>query len=333
MTFTFCYLYSLMSLLKKYWGTLRRMKMLHVLHNLSNYGKLKRNRPLYQKYGVHKSVISPISHKDFTQHTGELPWLDVPGGLERAMADPRFEKLSPAFREQVKQWPENGYMILEGFVSPENCDRISADLERMIAQKEVDFDYTESRVMNAWKHSGTIRSVISDPKLTELLGFTLNRPVVPFQTISFLKGSQQKTHSDFIHMTTEPVGYLCAIWVALEDLTEDCGPLHYYPGSHRLPYILGEDFEHSSTTAFVGDDLYGNYEKAIAREVEEKQLKKKIFLAKKGDLLVWHANLLHGGEKVTREGASRKSLVAHYFCKGDIVCYHEITQRPAVLPD
>ena len=322
-----------MSILKKYWGTLRRMKMLHVLHNLTNYGKLKRNKALYEKYGVDKSVISPITHKDFTNHAGELPWLDVPGGLGRAEQDPRFEKLSPAFREQVRQWPENGHMLLPGFVSPEDCDRITADLEQMIADKKVDYDYTESRVMNAWKHSETIRRLIRNPELTGLLGFTLNREVVPFQTISFFKGSQQKTHSDFIHMTTEPVGYLCAIWVALEDLTEDCGPLHYYPGSHKLPYILGEDFEHSSNAVFVGDDLYGNYEKKIAEEIEQNHLKKKIFLAKKGDLFIWHANLLHGGEKVTRENSTRKSLVAHYFCKGDVVCYHEITQRPAVLPE
>lgn len=322
-----------MSLLKKYWGTLRRMKLLHVLHNMTHYGKLKRNKALYAKYGVNKSVISPIKHQDFTKHTGEAPWLDQPGGLEKAKADPRFAAFPELFKEQISQWSENGYMILPAFVSAQVCDQVNGDVERMIREKEVDFDYTNSRVMNAWKHSEAIRGVISHPDLLALLSFTLNRETVPFQTISFLKGSRQKTHSDFIHMTTEPEGYLIAIWVALEDIQPDSGPLHYYPGSQRLPYILGEDFDHSSTAMFVGDDLYGNYEKKIAELVAEKQLKKKVFAAKKGDVLIWHANLLHGGEPVTREDSTRKSLVAHYFCKGDIVCYHEITQRPAVLPE
>ena len=35
-------------------------------------------------------------------------------------------------------------------------------------------------------------------------------------------------------MTTEPLGYLIAIWVALEDVTPDSGPVYYYPGSHRI---------------------------------------------------------------------------------------------------
>jgi len=322
-----------MSLLKKYWGTLRRMRLVHVLHNLTHYGQLKRNKPLYEKYGAKKSVISSIAHKDFTQRSGERPWLDQEGGLARAQRDPRFEAFPVEFREQIEAWPGKGYMILSRFVSPKVCDRISSDLEELIDSKRVDFDYTNSRVMNAWKHSEAIRSVIRDPKLLQLLSFTLNREALPFQTINFLKGSRQKTHSDFIHMSTEPEGYLLAIWVALEDIAADSGPLHYYPGSHKLPYVMGEDFDHDSNALFVGDDLYGNYEKKIAELIREKQLEKQIFLAKKGDLFVWHANLLHGGEPVTREDSTRKSLVAHYFCKGDIVCYHEITQRPAVLPE
>jgi hypothetical protein len=59
-------------------------------------------------------------------------------------------------------------------------------------------------------------------------------------------------------------------------------------------------------------------------------LQKEYFYAKTGDLLLWHANLLHGGERIKEEGRTRKSMVAHYFAK-DVLCYHEISQRPAML--
>ena len=52
--------------------------------------------------------------------------------------------------------------------------------------------------------------------------------------------------------------------------------------------------------------------------------------AKKGDVLVWHANLLHGGMPVVHPALTRKSMVAHYFAEG-VICYHEISQRPAVM--
>jgi len=321
-----------MSVLKRYWATLRRMRVLHMLHNITHWKQLKQNKALYKKFGVEKNVVASISHKDITKPGREIPWLDRPDAPAQLQRHPELKRFPRQWQEQLLAWPERGYMILEKFADAATCDKINAETDALIHSKAVDFDYTESRVMNAWRNSSTIDRLIRNQQLAAFLGFALGSPVSPFQTISFLKGSRQKTHSDFIHMTTEPVGYLVATWMALEDITPQSGPLHYYPGSQKLPYILGEDFDHSSNAFAIGDDLYGNYEKKIAALIEEKKLKKEIFLAKKGDLLVWHANLLHGGEPVTDEHSTRKSLVTHYFCKGDIICYHEITQRPAILP-
>ena len=57
-----------------------------------------------------------------------------------------------------------------------------------------------------------------------------------FQSINFLTGSEQHTHSDSIHMSTFPLGGMAAAWVALEDITPGNGPLRYYTSSHKLPY-------------------------------------------------------------------------------------------------
>ena len=39
---------------------------------------------------------------------------------------------------------------------------------------------------------------------------------------------------------------MVGIWVALEDVDEECGPLVYYPGSHKLPIYLNEHVGHFS---------------------------------------------------------------------------------------
>ena len=36
------------------------------------------------------------------------------------------------------------------------------------------------------------------------------------------------------------------------------------------------------------------------------------FLARKGDILIWHADLAHGGSPVKHPGITRKSLVTHF---------------------
>ena len=35
---------------------------------------------------------------------------------------------------------------------------------------------------------------------------------------------------------------MCGAWVALEDISADSGPLVYFPGSHRMPYLAARDF-------------------------------------------------------------------------------------------
>jgi ectoine hydroxylase-related dioxygenase (phytanoyl-CoA dioxygenase family) len=131
-------------------------------------------------------------------------------------------------------------------------------------------------------------------------------------------------------MTTFPLGKLIAVWVALEDISMDKGPLHYYPGSHLLPYYLNSDYSNEGNRWLIGDQSYAAYEKMISEKIREAQLKKQVFLANKGDILIWHANLFHGGEPHASQNKTRKSMVFHYFGE-DAVCYHEITQRPALM--
>jgi ectoine hydroxylase-related dioxygenase (phytanoyl-CoA dioxygenase family) len=131
-------------------------------------------------------------------------------------------------------------------------------------------------------------------------------------------------------MTTFPLGGLLGVWIALEDIDEDNGPLHYYPKSHLLPYYLNADYGNEGNSLLLGPKDYTEYEKMIEGKVKELSLQKKIFTAKKGDLLIWHANLLHGGEPHNNKSKTRKSMVLHYY-NTDCICYHEITQRPALM--
>jgi len=80
----------------------------------------------------------------------------------------------------------------------------------------------------------------------------------------------------------------------------------------------------------LGEDAYPKYESAIAEVIESADLERKEFHAKKGDILIWHANLLHGGSPIKQPGTTRKSMVLHFYCE-DVICYHEITQRPTIF--
>jgi ectoine hydroxylase-related dioxygenase (phytanoyl-CoA dioxygenase family) len=106
---------------------------------------------------------------------------------------------------------------------------------------------------------------------------------------------------------------MCGVWIALQDVQSESGPLIYFPGSHRLPYLsarsLGLDRD------VVMEEQYPQrfFEPSWQQAVNEHAFEKQQFLPKRGDLLIWHANLLHGGEPVQDKSSRRWSQVNHYF--------------------
>ncbi|MEM9917512.1 MAG: phytanoyl-CoA dioxygenase family protein [Bacteroidota bacterium] len=324
---------SLSRFFSRYTGFLRSLKIVYVINNLLNRQKLQHNKELYKKYGLKRSIFGNIGSHDFkpSDLSEEIPWLDRPNALERLTQHPDFEKLPTEWQGQLRQFIQEGYMVLKGFYSPEEVDRLNKEVDGLLQNDKAGFNYTGRKIMDAHLISSVVdQHYFRNQRLLRLLNFAMGRPVVPFQTINFVQGSEQKAHSDSIHMSTEPAGYLIAAWTALEDMHEGNGPLFYHPGSHRLPYVTCQDYASGNTRWQLGKESYKKYEDKIEAIVQQSAMPKKYFLGNKGDVFVWHANLLHGGSPISQEGSSRKSMVAHYFCEG-VICYHEISQRPALL--
>jgi ectoine hydroxylase-related dioxygenase (phytanoyl-CoA dioxygenase family) len=202
----------------------------------------------------------------------------------------------------------------------------------LINDKVVDFNFTGRKIMFAFHHSELLRKYVHDRRILDVMDFLLGKHMKVFQSINFLTGSEQHAHSDSIHMTTHPLGYMTAAWIALELITADNGPLVYHVGSHKLPYLLNGSYDHGGNRFVIGDDAYARYEEAVDKSIADGDFEKREFHAQPGDVLFWHANLLHGGKKMTMPGASRKSMVIHCFAD-DVLCYHELTQRVAMMEE
>jgi hypothetical protein len=69
---------SLSRLFQKYTGFLRSLKASYVINNVLNRNRLLHNKVLYPKYGLKKSIYSPIGSHDFSSPSPERPWLDTP---------------------------------------------------------------------------------------------------------------------------------------------------------------------------------------------------------------------------------------------------------------
>jgi ectoine hydroxylase-related dioxygenase (phytanoyl-CoA dioxygenase family) len=112
---------------------------------------------------------------------------------------------------------------------------------------------------------------------------------------------------------------MCGVWIALEDVEPGCGPLTYYPGSHKLPVLTmrGAGVNRSDPKP---DDYERYYQKAAADRLEVGGFAQEEALLRKGQALVWAANLSHGGAAITRPESTRRSLVVHFFFENCV--YH-----------
>jgi ectoine hydroxylase-related dioxygenase (phytanoyl-CoA dioxygenase family) len=169
----------------------------------------------------------------------------------------------------------------------------------------------KKRLQDLWEVVPEVKSIALHERILSLLEKLFARKPKPFQTLNFPVGTEQAVHSDAVHFNSYPFGLMCGVWVALEDVNHDQGPLVYFPESHKLPEI---------TTGLTGfEPTSENYPRLVSyweEKIIEKCYQKKLGILEKGQAIVWHANLLHGGSPQTDKAKTRNSQVTHYYFEG-----------------
>ncbi len=275
----------------------------------------------------------PAFRAEHFPYSGPYPWLDLPDAEDQIAGRLHRNEITPAEAELCRLWSAHGYVILPNLIEGRILDSVWEGYEKAVRNGRIkllpepagESDPYPGRYLNPHKKVGAFCQILKHADLLRSIQLLIGREPKPLQTIASHKGSQQGLHSDSIHMTTYPLGYLTAAWIAFEDIHPDCGPLVYYPGSHRLPYVFSKEVgiteEDFKTQGYA--PYHARYEPYIRRLVEERELEPAYFHAKKGDVLIWHANLIHGGSARRNLELSRRSVVCHFFVKNAFV-YHDL---------
>ncbi|MDR3678317.1 MAG: phytanoyl-CoA dioxygenase family protein [Flavipsychrobacter sp.] len=243
-----------------------------------------------------------------------LPWVESPF-FEREL---EAMDLSQADKDFIKFYAENGYVIFDPQIDESVIEAVKTELKEyheIYVRKNKRTHFSPHRIQDAWTFNEHVKQIALSRVVLEKLQLLYGRRPIPFQTLNFDMGTQQATHSDMIHFSSIPERFMCGVWVALEDVTEDNGPLHYYPGSHKLPFYemsdMGVKASGSLKTGYMKYTDY--YEVFIEEVIKSLGLEKKKLLIKKGQALIWAANLLHGGELINNPATTRHSQVSHYY--------------------
>jgi ectoine hydroxylase-related dioxygenase (phytanoyl-CoA dioxygenase family) len=220
------------------------------------------------------------------------------------------------YGQQALEMAQQGFCLLD---LADDSFRERADVIRDSFEPQFDLDgwrngsAVDLRLQDGWKQCAAVRELALHAVVLELLRYLYGREPFCFQTLNFPVGSQQHFHSDAVHFHSYPHGFMCGVWMALEAIEADAGPLVYYPGSHRLPYRSAE------TEGLRPEDVAAErhpqrlFEPIWRRDVQAHGLQPETYLPRQGQVLVWHANLLHGGLPVKNRQRTRWSQVNHFF--------------------
>lgn len=226
--------------------------------------------------------------------------------------------------DKKKFFENEGYLIFN--INDNNLiDRVNDDIQNILTndnslkKNTKIYSYNESpRIIESYKKSENCKKLAIHPEIVKMIELLYEKRPLAFSTINFLTSTQQPLHSDYAHFGTLPELMLVGSWIALEDINPDSGPLQVVPKSHKLDIYRYND--HNSGELPSGLDeiklQYNQYEDWALNEIKNKKLKNITPEMKKGDCIIWSANLLHGSPDCKNPGSSRKSQVTHWTLDG-----------------
>ena len=223
-------------------------------------------------------------------------------GIPEGTLDATIERIGPEFR------PEGA------------AGRFLRRAKRAVRGRHTAISHRDKvRLQDAWVISESVKAIARAPGVIEFLRAVYGREPLPFQTLNFKVGSQQRPHADAWHFNSEPSGFMCGIWVALEDIHEDCGPLIYYPASHKLPEVTKADMLARRRPADGPDaniPVATVYVRFVQSLIEREKLEPHYATLRKGEALLWSSNLIHGGAPQSNPAGTRWTQVTHYYFEG-----------------
>ena len=218
----------------------------------------------------------------------------------------------------------NGFTIVKNGIDIDLVDKVVSDFDYWCGLEENNFKkFNKDRVVNFHIYNENTKQLVTNSYVNKILETIFEKEQVVYSSLFFREGTSQHYHRDTPHFYTNPIDQYYGVWYALEDVHINAGPLKYYIGSHKLECPDGYECFNDILKTNPNFTIDGNdnsiliyYNKKIEdlciknklQSVDEKNYINKI---NKGDIIIWHPKLLHGGSDIIDPTLTRYSMVTH----------------------
>ena len=210
-------------------------------------------------------------------------------------------------QDQVNFYNQNGYLVVEGVFSKEECAAMLREFEQY-----ADADF--SAIMNLDRRVPAIRDTMRKRRIVEILEQLQGREIVGlmsqvlFKHVSSKYASQAwNPHQDNVYPQARSGAYI-TINIFLENADRENGCMYIYPGSHK------EGLLPSEPTMSYREKQGTNPGNTV--EVPERYTKQDLVI-KKGDMLILNGDVVHGSYPNVSPTRSRPLFSVSYISKGE----------------
>jgi ectoine hydroxylase-related dioxygenase (phytanoyl-CoA dioxygenase family) len=257
-------------------------------------------------------------------------WTDGPDAAARVRLLHRSGLVDDPGAQALSSFIDQGYAVVRAAVQREWLDAAWRDLDAACAQglpltchregrglfqssdaARLDLEADPCAVHDLHELSPACRAIVAHEAFTGLLTALFEGTPVLMQSQMLRHGSGKGTHTDFVHCPIARPLQTATVWIAAEAVDGDNGPLYVYPRSHRLPL---HRFEGGAMLWPHGEDQgrLDAYHRALDAQCKDAGLRRWLFDASPGDLLVFHPRLAHGALPPPMRNRTRRSFALHY---------------------
>jgi len=248
-----------------------------------------------------------------------LRWPDIADeGVDDASLPPLDRRVAPhALDAEQLHWREHGFLELRGFLPESLVDRYCAVRERLDDPAGWDDETPYMEIPE-------IRDLCLYPPLMAKLEHLIGEPMVMNLNLTGWRTTQRDWHQDDYLNPDHVRGHYLACWMALGEVDEECGPFQFVPASHRWPHVKNSKIRALLPAEVRDDRSWPIHSERLLTPFFEAELARgdnpiRSFTASKGDVLIWHARLLHRGTVARDPKRERRALICHYTALDSII--------------
>ncbi|WP_312321021.1 phytanoyl-CoA dioxygenase family protein [Stenotrophomonas sp.] len=239
--------------------------------------------------------------------------------------------------EAMDSLERDGFVVIRNAVAPALVSELNERIKRFkernakAAARNLDEHGRMYRVVNLHLAVDSITRLLTENAAIAVCDQFFGEPTSLYTSLYYEKGSEQSLHRDTPLFATSPLGRYMGVWVALDEVGDDNGPLMVVRGSHALPQI---DVQAMRQQVFgdgpidpMSPEGWEAYQTAVAAQCTAAGLSAEPVHVSPGDVIIWHPQLFHGGAAHTAS-RMRRSVVMHVTPKGMPVGHQDVFFEP-----